>query len=235
MTRSVLSSTVISASSGGIAAGGSVSPTASTGGIAVVATGSVTIGISLEQYEAGLKRREQEVRAELSEANAADKSKIALLETQLTAIQAKLKNLESALEEYKAKLAQAYKAFDDLKREVLPEQIKQAQEALTRGETANAKKLFSQVLTQGTENAAEAAFQLSQLAYGRVDYQTAYRYLEQAVDLQPNNPNYLNAAGLIAYAMGQYSEAEPLYQRSLAIREGRSSMGDRAGTELCGR
>jgi tetratricopeptide (TPR) repeat protein len=101
-------------------------------------------------------------------------------------------------------------------------QIKQAQEALTRGETANAKKLFSQVLTQGTENAAEAAFQLSQLAYGRVDYQTAYRYLEQAVDLQPNNPNYLYAAGLIAYAMGQYSEAEPLYQRSLAIREGRS-------------
>src|ERR1700724_133550 len=52
----------VSASSGGIAAGGNVSPTASTGGIAVVATGSVTIGIPLEQYEAGLKRREQEVR-----------------------------------------------------------------------------------------------------------------------------------------------------------------------------
>ena len=102
---------------------------------------------------------EQEVRAELSEANAADKYKFALLERQLTEIQAKRKNPESALEEYKAKLAQAYKAFDDLKREVLPEQIKQAQEALAKGETANAEKLFSQVLTRGTENAAEAAFQ----------------------------------------------------------------------------
>jgi seryl-tRNA synthetase len=114
-------------------------------------------------------RWEQEVRTELSEANAADKDKIALLETQLTTIQAKLKNPESALEEYKAKLAQAYKAFDDLKREVLPEQIKHAREALAKGETANAEKLFSQVLTRGTENAAEAAFQLGQLALGRVD------------------------------------------------------------------
>jgi hypothetical protein len=42
----------ISASNGGIAAGGNVSPTASTGGIAVVATGNVTIGITLEEYEA---------------------------------------------------------------------------------------------------------------------------------------------------------------------------------------
>jgi hypothetical protein len=87
----------VSASSGGIAATGNVSPTASTGGIAVVATGSVTIGISLDQYEAGLKRRDQEVRAELSQANAADKDKIALLEKQLTDLQAKLKNPESAL------------------------------------------------------------------------------------------------------------------------------------------
>jgi hypothetical protein len=122
-------SLAVSASNGSIGAGGNVSPTASTGGIAVVATGSVTIGIPLERYEAGLRRMEQEVRAELSEANAADKYKFALLERQLTEIQAKRKNPESALEEYKAKLAQAYKAFDDLKREVLPEQIKQAQEA----------------------------------------------------------------------------------------------------------
>jgi seryl-tRNA synthetase len=108
-----------------------------------ISASGVTIGISLEQCEAGLKRREQEVRAELSQANAADKDKIALLEKQLAEIQAKLKNPESALEWWKAKLAQAYKAFDDLKREVLPEQIKQAQEALAKGETADAEKLFS--------------------------------------------------------------------------------------------
>jgi hypothetical protein len=36
----------VSASNGGIAAGGNIAPTASTGGIAVVATGNVTIGIS---------------------------------------------------------------------------------------------------------------------------------------------------------------------------------------------
>jgi hypothetical protein len=155
--------TAVSASRGGIAAGGNIAPTATSGGIAVVATGPVTIGISLEQYEARLKRREQEVRAELSQAAAADRNKIALLEKQLTEIQTKLENPEGALEEYKAKLAQAYKAFDDLKREILPEQIKQAQEVLARGETADAETLFKDVLTRGTENAAEAAFQLGRL------------------------------------------------------------------------
>jgi tetratricopeptide (TPR) repeat protein len=184
-----------------------------------VSEAPVTIGITLEQYETGLKRREQEVRAELREASAADKDKIALLEKQLAEIQDQLKNPASALEDYKAKLAQAYKAFDDLKREVLPEQIKQAQDALTKGETAAAERLFTQVLTRGTENAAEAAYQLGQLAYGRIDYQTADRYYRQAVDLQPDNPLYLNQAGLIAHTMGHYSEAKPLLQRALALRE----------------
>jgi hypothetical protein len=101
----------VTASGGGIAAGGNVSPTASSGGIAVVSTAPVTIGITLEQYEARLKRKEQEFRAELREASAADKDKIALLEKQLAEIQDQLKNPASAFEDYKAKLAQAYKAI----------------------------------------------------------------------------------------------------------------------------
>jgi hypothetical protein len=65
-------------------------------------------GITLEQYEAGLKRREQEIRSELVQANAADKEKRALLEKQLSDIQAKLANSDAALQNYKSKLAQAY-------------------------------------------------------------------------------------------------------------------------------
>jgi threonine/homoserine efflux transporter RhtA len=43
-------SPTVTASGGGIAAGGNVSPIASSGGIAVVSTAQVTIGITLEQH-----------------------------------------------------------------------------------------------------------------------------------------------------------------------------------------
>lgn len=209
----------ISASSGGIAIGENVSATTAPGASINIATGNVTIKITLEQYEEDLIRKEQEVRSELREANAADKEKIVLLEKQFVNILGKLKNPESALADYKAKLAQAYNALDDLKREVLPEHIKQAQDVLIEGQTADAEELFIQGLMRGTENAAKAAYQLCQLAHGRIDYETADHYCQQAVDLQPDNPLYLNAAGSIAYTMGQYVKAEPFYQRVLAIRE----------------
>lgn len=211
----------ISAAGGGIAAGGNVSATAAPGGNAVINTGSgsITIGISLEQYAAGLKRREQEVRAQLREVSGADKERIALLEKELADAQAKIKSPESGLEDFKAILAQAHKTADDFKREVLPEQIKQAQEALTRGETTDAERLFTQILTHATANAAEAAYQLGQLAYARIAYQTADRYYRQAVQLQPDNPHYLDQAGFIAHTIGHYAESERLLQRALVIRE----------------
>lgn len=213
----------ITASNGGIATAGGITATASGSGTAVVATGPVTItqfnGITLEQYEAGLKRREQEVRAERAQANAADKDKIAVLEKQLADIQAKLQNPDKALEEYKAKLAEASKAFDDLKKEVLPEQFKLAQEQLTQGKTADAEKVFQHVLDTGTENAAQAAFQLAKLAEDRIDYPAAERYYRRAVELQPENTRYLNDAGEMAYTMAHYAEAEPLIRRAMAIDE----------------
>jgi tetratricopeptide (TPR) repeat protein len=212
-------STTITVSGGGIAAGGNVSATAAAGGNAVITTGNVTIGISLEQYEAGLKRKEQETRAELAQASASDKDKLALLEKELTDVQAKLNNPQAALEEYKNKLAQAYRALDDLRQEIPLNQLEQAQQALAQGQSGDAEKLFEKVRSQGKEKAAEAAYQLAQLAESRIDYAAAYRYSQEAADLQPDNPLYLNQAGLIAYTVGRYSEAEPLYRRSLAIRE----------------
>ncbi|MGH6847493.1 MAG: tetratricopeptide repeat protein, partial [Methylocella sp.] len=140
-------------------------------------------------------------------------------EKQLSDIQAKLGNSEAALEDYKSKLAQASQALDYLKKEVLPEPLERAQLALQKGETSDAEALFRKALSGGKEKAAEAAYQLGQLAEGRIDYRSAYQYYEQAAELQPDNPLYLNAAGKIDYVVGRYSEAEPLFQRALAIWE----------------
>ena len=207
----------VSASSGGIASGGAVT----IGDHAIVQTGSgtITIGYTLAQIETELKQREQAVRTELDQANKADKDKIANLEKQLADIQAKLNNPEDALEAYKTKLAQAYQSIDTLKREVLPEQIKQAQQTLTQGNTADAEILFKQVLVRGTENAAQAAYQLGELAENRVDYASAEGYFSKAAQLQADNTQYLNAAWRLAFIRGHYTEAEPLIKRALSIDE----------------
>ncbi|MDD5036335.1 MAG: tetratricopeptide repeat protein [Methylococcaceae bacterium] len=205
----------VTAATGGIAVGGSIFAKAQPGGTAIVNTGNITIGITPEQYEAGLKRREEEIRRERT----ADKERIAVLEKQLAVIKAQRKNPESALAEYKAKFAEAYRAVDDFKGVIPPEQIQQAQAALAKGESAAAEKLFAEALKRGQENAAEAAYHLGELAYNRIDYAAADDYYRQAVALQPNNPIYLNAAGFIADTIGHYSQAEPLYRRSLAIFE----------------
>ena len=73
------------------------SPTATASEHSIAAGGNVVvIGITPEQYEAGLKRKEQEIRNELTQALPNDKGK---LESRLDDTQAKLQNREAALEE----------------------------------------------------------------------------------------------------------------------------------------
>ncbi len=175
--------------------------------------------ITLEQYEALLKRREKEVREELYKLSAKETERRVLLEQQLVAAEAREANLQAAYEEQKAKLAEAARALEDFKPDFAPVQLEEARESLGKGETAAAEALFRQVLARSTEQSAEAAYQLGILAEGRIDFAAAHEYLSKAAQLQPDNPLYLNAAGRIFRVLGRYAEAEPLLQRSLAILE----------------
>jgi hypothetical protein len=144
------STSTISASNGGIATSGNISPIASHGGIAIVSTAPVTIGITRDQFEVEyLKRREQEILNELAQTNSSERERRILLEKELSGVQEKSKNPEAALEEYKNKLAQAYRALDDLKQEIPLNQLEQAQQSLTKGQSGDAEKLFQKVRSQG--------------------------------------------------------------------------------------
>ena len=205
--------------------------TASTG---VQISGKVTAGRDVvinninqnfpqEQFDALLQKRLKEVMAQLPQANPQQR---ALLEKELAAIKAKYDNLQKSFEDQKAKLAEAYQALNKFKHEVPAEQIKQAQKALARGKTKAAEKLYQQVLTKSTakaekrtKEAAAAAYQLGVLAESRIDYRKAGEYYQKAVQLQPDNPEYLNAAGRISYTLGNYRESEKLLNRALELRK----------------
>ncbi len=209
---------IVTALQGGIAAGGNV--TAATGG--VVNTGSnntFNIGITLEQHEASVKRREQEIRSEIAQTSAADKAKIALLEKQLVAAESKRQNPEQSLAETNRTFAGASNALEKFKGDIPADQLEQAKQALQKGDAAAAETLFSNVAQNAKQHAAEAAFRLGELAYNRINFAMAYQYYQEAARLQPENSEYLNMAGRIAHEMGSYQEALPFYEKALALRE----------------
>ncbi len=191
----------VSAMRGGIASGGNVVVTASTGGSAVITTGNVTIGITLEQHEESLRSREQEIRQEIAQFGGEDKKKIALLETELAAAQLKLQNSASDLDSYKVKLIEAFKTLDKFKHVFGDDQLHQARQALANGNTTAPELLLGKILTVGKDGAAEAAYELGVLAESRIRYEEASRYYDQSVRLDPDNAQYLFAAGQIRVAI----------------------------------
>ena len=74
-------------------------------------------------------------------------------------------------------------------------------------------------MQSGKQQAAQAAFQLGELANNRIDYAKAYEHYSDAARLQPDNPVYLNLAGLLARNLGSYSDAQPFFEKTLKIRE----------------
>jgi tetratricopeptide (TPR) repeat protein len=176
----------------------------------------INIQTTPEQLDAFLKKRLKEVMAELPTVEA---ERRAVLLKELDAIRVKNENIEKALEEQQVKLAEAYKALDDFKNDFAPDQVKEAQKALARGETGNAEALFQKALDQSTAQAAEAAYHLGVLAESRIDYLKAKEYCAKAVQLQPDNPQYLSGLGKLQTTLGQYQEAQPNLERAFQIRE----------------
>ncbi len=142
------------------------------------------IGITLEQYEAQLERKEAKLREQLSGAVELELEKRNLLAKELAAVEEKRTNLEKSLEETKTKLTEVAKLLDDFKENFSQEQIVQAKEALRKGDTAIAEALFSDAVEKDLAQADEAAFQLGVLAENRFDYATARDHFKKASDLK---------------------------------------------------
>lgn len=114
----------------------------------------------------------------------------------------------------------------------------QAEQALKQGEFVQAEALLNQAKStdlaaakklQDTAakrllSAAEATVQNGELQLTQIHYVQAAQYYREAASIVPPEfaekvAYYLNQAGEAWYSAGKYSEAEPLLQRSLAIRE----------------
>ena len=88
----------------------------------------------------------------------------------------------------------------------------------------DAARRLKEVAEERFLSAAASKAENGDLKWTQLDYCAAAEYYQEAVELLPRRYNeqladYLNAAGLAYNKAGRYSEAEPLYKRSLQIME----------------
>src|SRR5215472_16754857 len=135
-----------------------------------VVCGNLTIGITLEQYEAGLKKRAEEIRAEEAEkrvqlqklvdlterATSAEKDslrgQIATVEADKRALEAeskgvadRLTNLQASYDGLVQKLAEANAALEAFAPLISTEAFAQAQAMLSRGDVLGAERKFVEI------------------------------------------------------------------------------------------
>jgi hypothetical protein len=148
-------------------------------GIGVVHTGSgsINIGITLEQYKRDLKEREEEVTERLKKAHSSEQK---LLLDKVAEIKANRANLQSSFEEHIKDLKERITQLETLRGEVPDNVLEQAQNALATGDTRQAEKLFLQIENQADKHikaSAEAKYQRCRIEEDTIHFTTAFSLL----------------------------------------------------------
>jgi tetratricopeptide (TPR) repeat protein len=105
-----------------------------------------------------------------------------------------------------------------------PGLVSQPQSTAVEAPSPSTSEAFlEQVRVNSRRQAAEAAFNLSVIAAGRMDFTLAGTLIEEAIQLNPSNLDYLRAAAGIAYSTREYDKAEEYQLTVLEIA--RSALG----------
>ena len=175
---------------------GPATVTAETGGVAaggnITVGGDFKIGISLEEYENGLKKREQEIRAEISKIENKDEAKRKELEKQLASAEKRMANLKKAYAQEKKSLEDTAALLLELQKTFDSNALATALEALSKGNTDEAELLLQKVVAEEKtkKDASMAARQLSTLASAREDTARAAYYQKQAKSIAARPAEY---------------------------------------------
>ncbi len=165
---------------------------------------TVNYGGSIEEYEAVQRRLLKEFMGD---------------ELKRQVIEARLADLQKSWEEEIRRRMAAEQALIEFKGQLPDEQIKKAVASLQTGDAQKAEEALDAVEEQADKDAARAAFHNGQLAEGRLDYARAMLKYRKAVERDGDNPDYLLAAGIMAWKVADYAKAEEWLKHLLQIKE----------------
>ncbi|NQU28384.1 MAG: tetratricopeptide repeat protein [Candidatus Marinimicrobia bacterium] len=189
-----------------------------------VISGPINVGITLEQHEAALFRQEQRIRSEIKQAvENKEREKRTQLEIELSSVTDRILNLQKSFEEEQKRRVTVLAALDELKGEQPSAQIDRAKQQLIAGDPVAAEEIFDNIIEIGSPLLTLAYYQSGQIAEGRVDYFKAITQYRKAVNLEPNNPDYLLAAGTLARTLGLYQESLPWLEKLVSVAQSNAS------------
>jgi hypothetical protein len=182
-----------------------------------VVCGDLVIGITLQQYEAGLKKRAEEILVELTErATRAEKDSLRgqiasaeaekrVLEAESKGVADRLTNLQASYDGLVQRLAEANTALEAFAPLISKDAFEQAQAMLSRGDVLGAERKFIEIADtvrkirkQADVVEARAIFEAGKLAEERIDWRAANAHYTRAARLQPSNWQYAQRAGTLA-------------------------------------
>ena len=178
----------------------------------------VTTQVVADLYERQLQQTRQELFRAMADSQQQSRDRIVELQNEIEVLQVKLANPDATRNEFRERLASQDASLVKAEVSLPRNDTREARDALQRGDLSKAKQLWTEAYEGNRVERAQAAFQLAELAHLEVNYAEARKYYAEAVRLQPDNPEYLNMAGLAARESGRYAEARPYLEKALAIR-----------------
>ncbi len=174
------------------------------------------IGLTLEQYETALKRREKETETRFVKAHANDRPH---LETQLYTIQDRLQNIKQSYRTHTEDLQKRITQLESIRGQVPDELLHQTQQALGKGDNRQVEQLLQQLEKQSAGArgvTAEASYQRCQIARDEIRYRQASTLCQQAVQQAPGRTDYLSDLADLAAILGEHEKAVAYYEQVLA-------------------
>jgi tetratricopeptide (TPR) repeat protein len=187
----------------------------------------------LEKEKAELQQKEQELSDKVHYLQGENKAQADIFKMRLSDVKKELKSVCSTLEDPEAydnfvkNVEELGDKITHFSNQVSKKQIDEAKDALSTNDISKAESLFQYVEEDAEkyiQNAAEAAFQRGIIAQKQARYEDASKHFAKAVRLVDDNLDYINQLELLAISLdelGQYQQAEPLWQKILEIRRGK--------------
>jgi len=155
--------------------------------------------LSLESYEQRLLAlKDKQLTALTGAIENNEEGRREQLQSELVAITEALTFLDQGYAQEMSCRNGALATLEQMQPELDTADYEQARESVSNGDTEEAEQIFDSVADQDGPLSASAAFQSGRLAECRMDLNRAMEWLEKAVTLEDNNPDYLRSAALLA-------------------------------------
>ena len=166
------------------------------------------VNLSLTVYAAQLNEIEEQQRAVLAQAiQQRDDKTRDRLQRELVIMNERLALIEDSYTDDMACYQQVVEALDALQQQAGNAELTQAITEAKSGNMRLAEGFLAQLSEQSIPQATQAAFLSGRLAESRVDLQQSMHLYRKAVEREPGNPQYLQAAGRTARSLYNYKEA----------------------------